>query len=223
MNHGTRANKGCNLGSKCKDFHPKMCPMSISKSECIDQKCTLSHVKGTKRKLAQVKGIATVGKANSQSIKSSVVTNTTDDDSSNQSFLDQVSLLKKELVEMMDCKMTALFQTNHQRKLPSQNCNPERSKEVAPQLQSAPQANRQPLSNQPQAQHPTYPQVQYPQIKYSQMQNLQMKNSQMQNPQILYPQIQHPLIQYPLMQHLQIQYTQVQHPQVQSLYPLSIP
>ena len=31
MNHGTKAGKGCNLGINCNEFHPKMCPMSITK------------------------------------------------------------------------------------------------------------------------------------------------------------------------------------------------
>ena len=50
MKHGTRNDKGCNLGKKCSDFHPKMCPMSIAKLECFDLECNLCHVKGTKRK-----------------------------------------------------------------------------------------------------------------------------------------------------------------------------
>ena len=33
MDHGTRAGKGCNLGSKCEAFHPKMCPMSIRRDQ----------------------------------------------------------------------------------------------------------------------------------------------------------------------------------------------
>ncbi len=50
MNYGTKSGKGCNLGKHCSDFHPKMCPSSISKFECFDDKCTFCHIKGTKRR-----------------------------------------------------------------------------------------------------------------------------------------------------------------------------
>ena len=29
-----------NIGSKCENFHPNMCPLSISKGECLDDSCT---------------------------------------------------------------------------------------------------------------------------------------------------------------------------------------
>ena len=50
MHFGTKQPDGCNLGRKCHLFHPKMCPLSISKRECFDDKCNFLHVKGTKRK-----------------------------------------------------------------------------------------------------------------------------------------------------------------------------
>jgi len=47
---GTKQPSGCNKGKKCKDFHPKMCPSSISKKECFNHGCHLTHIKGTTRK-----------------------------------------------------------------------------------------------------------------------------------------------------------------------------
>ena len=47
--HGTRQPRGCKLGKKCPDFHPKMCINSLRKGECFDESCKFSHVKGTQR------------------------------------------------------------------------------------------------------------------------------------------------------------------------------
>ena len=53
--HGTKQPEGCNLGKKCSHFHPKMCPSSITKRICLDEKCQFTHVKGTKRTSRQQK------------------------------------------------------------------------------------------------------------------------------------------------------------------------
>ncbi len=114
MKHGTRANKGCNLGTKCSDFHPKMCPMSITKLECLDDSCQLSHVKGTRRKpLSSKKPSSTkedVKKgAATEENPSSVNQITSEIDPMQQSFLVQINLLKKELQEAMEKKVNALL------------------------------------------------------------------------------------------------------------------
>ena len=109
MNHGTRANKGCNLGSSCKDFHPKMCPMSITKAECFDQSCTHCHVKGTKRRKVPLKKPET-NRSNSNDKDSPPQSEKPPD----QSFLGQINLLKKELQERMESKITALVQMKSQ-------------------------------------------------------------------------------------------------------------
>ena len=111
MNHGTRANNGCKLGTKCKDFHPKMCPMSISKSECFDASCQLCHVKGTKRKPPAPKDKECEKKEpviethNNSNLPASDL---------QQSFLVQMNLLKKELQEVMDMKVAALLNPRQQ-------------------------------------------------------------------------------------------------------------
>lgn len=125
MNHGTRAGKGCNKGSKCTDFHPKMCPLSISKGECFDLSCTLCHVKGTKRRLTKpdkpdkVNGENSTQNTASPPNKSppseptakieSIDTLPTDERSFNDSFLVQINLLRKELQEAMDKKLETLI------------------------------------------------------------------------------------------------------------------
>ena len=136
MNHGTRASKGCNEGNKCKDFHPKMCPMSITKSECFDLSCTLCHVKGTRRKRLPEKSAKTRSDGaktpvwdetrSGQSAPNSAADkeSSTITDFSKVSFLDQINLLKKELQEAVDKKLETLIQMQmqsplmHQQKLP---------------------------------------------------------------------------------------------------------
>ena len=49
MTTGTKGPRGCTKGKECERFHPKMCPSSISHSECLNNSCSLYHVKGTRR------------------------------------------------------------------------------------------------------------------------------------------------------------------------------
>ena len=49
LNHGTKQPNGCNKSKSCPDFHPKMCPTSITKRQCFANDCHLIHVKGTNR------------------------------------------------------------------------------------------------------------------------------------------------------------------------------
>ena len=53
LKFGNKAPKGCNQGIKCPNFHPRMCSSSIRRGECLNQSCTFTHVKGTKRKPTQ--------------------------------------------------------------------------------------------------------------------------------------------------------------------------
>ena len=124
MNHGTRTGKGCNKGNKCEDFHPKMCPLSISNSECFDQSCTFCHVKGTRRKRSpdpkkpeKVVQKEAEGQTPKQdrACSSQLKENGGSTDNhgstteSTKSFLDQINLLKKELQEAMDKKFETLL------------------------------------------------------------------------------------------------------------------
>lgn len=45
-NHGPR---GCDKGSACESFHPRMCHKSLRERTCIDNSCKFVHVKGTRR------------------------------------------------------------------------------------------------------------------------------------------------------------------------------
>ena len=112
MKHGTKAEKGCNLGKKCADFHPKMCPLSIAKGECYDDRCTLCHGKGTRRK--EKERVDKKGSKSKSAPDETKVINTDSESNENQktlqqSFLEQISLLKKELQEAMDLKISSFL------------------------------------------------------------------------------------------------------------------
>ena len=49
MRYGTDKENGCTLGKECTKLHTKLCPSSVNKMECLDQKCTHAHLKGTRR------------------------------------------------------------------------------------------------------------------------------------------------------------------------------
>ena len=138
MQNGTKSPDGCNLGKKCPLFHPKMCPSSISKRVCFDDKCTLTHVKGTKRKAIQV----SQDKLSQKPVKPNLIESsklqcppqghkslqglgnqhnsesgkplTQQSGPSNNSFLDMINVLKKELCQAMDNKIAmSLSQIQH--------------------------------------------------------------------------------------------------------------
>ena len=121
LEHGTSSTEGCNLGKKCQFFHPKMCPSSISKRVCFDDKCQFTHVKGTKRKASQTHGVNSEKLVKSHLGKQQVPSKTAripkehqnleksacekNKSPSESSFLEVVSLLKKELLETIETKI----------------------------------------------------------------------------------------------------------------------
>ena len=49
MQHGNRNPRGCSSGSDCPKFHPRVCSSSLSRGECLNEKCSYPHIKGTRR------------------------------------------------------------------------------------------------------------------------------------------------------------------------------
>ena len=49
LTHGNKGPRGCTRGALCDKFHPKMCPTSLKKGECLRESCKLRHVKGTRK------------------------------------------------------------------------------------------------------------------------------------------------------------------------------
>ena len=50
MQHGNRGPWGCSRGNNCDRFHPKVCPSSLARGECFNDRCPSPHVKGTRKK-----------------------------------------------------------------------------------------------------------------------------------------------------------------------------
>ena len=51
--YGSRGEFGCKAGSKCPNFHPRLCRYSLSKKLCTNENCKFVHLKGTARRAAQ--------------------------------------------------------------------------------------------------------------------------------------------------------------------------
>ena len=49
MTFGNKQPRGCTKGKECDRFHPQMCPSSLNTRECLNDTCSLYHVKGTRR------------------------------------------------------------------------------------------------------------------------------------------------------------------------------
>ena len=108
LTHGTKQPDGCNLGKKCTSFHPKMCPTSITKRTCYDQKCKFAHVKGTVRKMNSSPSTKVSPKQKTDAAID-VEKTSSDPDITHPSFLELVNLLKKELSEAIDTKISMVI------------------------------------------------------------------------------------------------------------------
>ena len=166
MNYGTKTGKGCNLGKNCTSFHPKMCPMSISNGECYDTHCNLCHVKGTKRKRPPAKEKAAENNASrnlafqkgpvKDSPKEETIRAENEElKSFQQSFLERISLLKVEIQEAVDAKISALLNPATQNHLKQENIPQPRPPAAVQQYHLAAPAPR--LNQQTQFQLMTHP------------------------------------------------------------------
>ena len=128
LQHGTRQPHGCNRGKSCKQFHPLMCMDSLKKSECLNEKCTYNHIKGTRRLPKLVKNnqlgtksnqTGTPGQGdndtsrtkiqNSTSPNSDTEPQTKSNITSNENhFLEVVRLLKAEIISTMNTQISTL-------------------------------------------------------------------------------------------------------------------
>ena len=153
MQHGTRQPRGCTQGKRCNDFHPKMCFDSLRKGECFTESCRYTHIKGTRRHPPITRN---------EVVQNNIPDNTQQNDKDTQHqnyktrdepqfkdnghFLEVVRLLKEDILETLNRKMSTIQNQVHQLQLAYQP---------------------QPLQTQPtqaQIQVPTMPrqQIQYP-------------------------------------------------------------
>ena len=129
MKYGTKAEKGCNLGKKCTEFHPKMCSTSLARGVCYDNRCALCHVKDTRRKkipAAEKKQWEQSKSPSSSESNEKIPSKKTSENNVNsdkqaavqQSFLEQISLLKKEIQEAMDLKISSILSPMNLQQIP---------------------------------------------------------------------------------------------------------
>ena len=111
LKHGTNGNVGCNKGKECNFFHPKMCSTSLTKGVCDNRVCTLKHVKGTK--FSHNNNNSNI--PSMRNVENKTGSNQHDEickqESSN--FLDVIRLLKTELLEAMDRKISSVLMNEH--------------------------------------------------------------------------------------------------------------
>ena len=100
--HGTNKQRGCNLGKKCKDFHPKMCFDSIRKGKCFSESCRHAHIKGTTRKPKEIKNDVTQNNNSSEKIDE------TSKSPEPNHFLEVVGLLKKETLDTLNQRIDSM-------------------------------------------------------------------------------------------------------------------
>ena len=117
--HGTRKDRGCNLGKRCKYFHPQMCLESLRKGQCFSTKCPFNHIKGTKRHPSVIENKVESVSPQSQIKTTDVLPSPDKNEDSKQKqddhkqydtghFLEFVRLLKAEILQTLDSKITAL-------------------------------------------------------------------------------------------------------------------
>ena len=114
--YGTRQPRGCNLGKKCSDFHPTMCINSLRKGECFSQSCKFNHIKGTKRHPPQNQTQNSNANSNTSTGAQSQNTIQPPNESApinhpiqhDNHFLEVIRLLKAEILQSMELKMTSI-------------------------------------------------------------------------------------------------------------------
>ena len=116
MRYGANLVNGCTKGrSKCEDWHPSMCPSSMTKGECMDTSCKHWHVAGTKRANRR-RNIASDQQAGT---KNQMARNTPKKKDASD-FLSLLQTWKTEMMQAMDTKieMALKASANSQPSLP---------------------------------------------------------------------------------------------------------
>ena len=218
LDHGVKAPYGCN-GKECSDFHPDMCKSSLTHQKCDNLHCELFHMKGTIRKHPKSQNQQSTLNNNdiTRNQPKQAANNNPNTSAGGRSqtsgqendihhnFLEEVRLLKSELLEVMDTRFATLcseLMVNSQ-----QHTTPAQAQ------------NQQPIES-----HPTTPQIQtthQPPVPAQQIQPMiyqtqppMLPSHQMQQPQLQLPQTMYQPLQHPLQQAFQI--VPIMHPIYQS-------
>lgn len=105
--HGNKGTKGCKLGTKCTDFHPRMCSNSITRRQCFNERCLLVHVKGTIRKRPELLG--------NRTNESNILHGNTFNQNRNNpyDFLEVIHNFKRDILKIMDSKIKETLVSHH--------------------------------------------------------------------------------------------------------------
>ena len=102
LDNGNTAPNGCD-GKTCRNLHPTICRNSLNKNKCLFRSCKYFHLKGTIRSSNEEKKNNVQVKQTTTSQK-----NSSANKEGNGDFLDQVRLMKSEILEAMDIRLATL-------------------------------------------------------------------------------------------------------------------
>ena len=98
---GSRGEFGCKAGSKCPNFHPRLCRYSLSKKLCTNENCKFVHLKGTARRVAQKVPSPSLPKKQDET-DSTEVSKKHANKPSNQDFLEATERMEKRFQELAE-------------------------------------------------------------------------------------------------------------------------
>ena len=105
MTNGTKGARGCTKGKACPRFHPKMCPSSIAHHECLNDACSLYHIKGTRRMNSRTLPEKTKRQTTKGQNNRSDNTDSQSKSTERDAFLDLLNVMKREILQAMDVKI----------------------------------------------------------------------------------------------------------------------
>ena len=108
LQHGNKSPRGCSEGSKCPKFHPQICSSSLTRGECLSEKCTFPHVKGTRRSNTPALRSPDLKQSGCRPGSGSNKVRSNGEKTNQEDFLGALAVLKKELMESFEKKLQTL-------------------------------------------------------------------------------------------------------------------
>ena len=108
LQHGNKGPRGCSEGSKCPKFHPQICSSSLTRGECLNEKCTFPHVKGTRRSNTPALRSPDWKQSECRPRSGGTKMGSNKEKSNQEDFLGALAVLKMELMESFEKKLQTL-------------------------------------------------------------------------------------------------------------------
>ena len=108
LQHGNKSPRGCSEGSKCPKFHPQICSSSLTRGECLNEKCTFPHVKGTRRSNTPALRLPDGRQSGRRPGSGDTKIGSNKEKTNQEDFLGALAVLKKELMESFEKKLQTL-------------------------------------------------------------------------------------------------------------------